>query len=262
MIAPKKLTSKTYYRSLTNAREYYRILDKIVELDKAIFSHNTDSSDAINKLFYNDLDKENIAILFEHESRPIGYLFLKMITVNVNGKSTNVFQPLAGMLPEYIGTNIVKWVGLSAGIKALRMYGQNAFLAAFVINPEIYRSFNRLFNRIYPSPKHQDPQSIEAEVLNASAACWKIEPSSNLDNSSFFITDDVKIAASRSFNPTCEAGEFFVKHNASYQQGRYLGVCTKINLIDILFGLLVSYCSGYLKRFISKPQRGYRTNRV
>ncbi len=244
-----------YIRSESSPEDYQAALNKIIELDREIFMHNNADDSALNELFRDPADEDTIAVLIKLANKVVGYGFVKIITVEVEGKPVKAFQPLSGILPKYVGNNIGRVVWLKTFLQALRICGWRAYMVAFVMNPGIYRYITNVSHRLYPSPYNTNCLSNESVALKSSIDCWKVPVAQGLENARYFVTTDVEVAHKRSFNPRCKNDHFFMAYNHGYQKGRYLGICTKVTGTRILVAILRTIRIAMAKRRDNKQIR-------
>lgn len=213
------------------------IVATIVELDGAVFLYATESDRiACSKGFYAGAHDERYAYLYWDRGRPVGFNFITVDRLVVEGRARFVVGSTAGFLPGYTGANRTQHDATIAVLQwKLKHPRRDYYLVPFVLTPYVYNMFARLAPGIYPSPTRLDPTCLEHKIL---AAVLRHRGSENLSsNPEYFVTSyKCVLRHPPSKRTLTDAARFFSDANPGFERGDLLGFCIPLTASNLVAG--------------------------
>lgn len=219
--------------------EAQALLDQVIALDERVFEHRSERDRERYHAGMRDLSSgDKLLVLYEEGTELIGYNLIKLLPIEIDGRTVWVVGSSAGLLPGHTGGNRTILDAIRATVRyKLRHPGRELYFVTFIVSPGVYDLFADLSAAVFPSVRRPRPAGIERSLIAAAAERWGMP----------VVTDEPeRLIASpgrllREPYERRREGEhvrFFEALNPRHAEGELLGVCVPLGYRDLLEGAI------------------------
>jgi hypothetical protein len=192
-----------------------------------------------------------INVHHNHAGEIVGYFALHIFERELAGQLSAIFRAEAGTMRAYRGGDTNTRFGLKLALPyLLRHPGRRVYYLGSLVHPSSYSVFAKLFDVIWPSPRHPPPPDVLAfmDELANSFGLERVTPDNPLTRQVHWITRDSEVE--RHYWRHCDkpAARFFIEANPGYGEGDGLVTLVKVDAHNLWHMITTFFAERYTRR--------------